>query len=178
MHTYAGITRRRLFILVVPCVLALALVLSACGTNTTTATGAPAGSTATAPGATAVATQSQATADGCPSTTVVTTPPTAANVVLTNTNSGTTITVQKGDLVQVNLPFGHDWQGPLNLSPDLLTAQAPAGYSNAAAKACVWRFVASNTGTVRLSFVGRPICKKGQACPMYIMAIPFTIEIK
>ncbi len=177
MPTYAGITRRRLFILAVLLLLAFVLVLSACGTNTSTTTGAAPSGTATTTVA-ATTTTGQPTAEGCPSSTVVTTAPVAANVVLTNANSGNTITAQKGDIIQVNLPFGHNWQGPLNLSPGRLTTQGPAGYSNASAKACTWRFLAANTGTVHLAFAGRPICKKNEACPMYIMAVPFTIVIK
>lgn len=180
MPTYAGITRGRLFILVVPLLLTFVLVLSACGTNTPTTTGAAPGTTATTTGVSATtptATPGQPTAEGCPSSTVVTTVP-AANVVLTNANSGNTVTAHKGDIIQVNLSFGHNWQGPMNLSPGLLTTQGPAGYSNASAKACTWRFLAASTGTVHLTFAGRPICKKNEACPMYIMAVPFTIVIK
>ncbi len=173
MSTYAGITRRRLFILVVPLLLAFVLAFSACGTNPSTTTGAAPASTATT-----ATTTGQPTAEGCPSSTVVTTAPVAANVVLTNANSGNTITAHKGDIIQVNLPFGHNWQGPLNPSPGLLTTQGPAGYSNASAKACTWRFLAANTGTIHLAFAGRPICKKNEACPMYVMAVPFTIVIK
>lgn len=176
MHTRAGIMRRRSLILVVPFVLALVFALSACGTNTTT--GATPGSTATAPLATATATQSQATADGCPGNTVVTTPPAAANVVLTSADSGTTMNAKKGDVVEVNLPFGHTWQGPTNIPQNLLVAQGPAGYAYPSAKACVWRFLASGTGTAHLDFAGRPICKKGQACPMYVMAVVLTVNIK
>lgn len=176
MHTRADLTRRQAWILVVPFVLVLVLALAACGTNTST--GAAPGSTATAPGATATSTQSQASANGCPSKTVVTSPPAAANVVLTNANSGTTITAKKGDIIEVNLPFGHTWQGPTGTAQNLLTVQGPAGYTYPSAKACVWRFLATGTGTVHLSFEGRPICPKGQACPMYVMAVPFTVDIK
>jgi hypothetical protein len=180
MCTHAGIMSRRSLLYVIPFVLVLVLTLSACGTNASTTTGTAPGSTATAPPATATATQSQSQAktDGCPNSTVITTPPPSANIVLTNTNSGTTITAKKGDTIEVNLPFGHTWQGPTNLSQNLLTTQGPAGYAFPSGKACVWRFLASSTGTAHLSFEGRPICKQGQACPMYIMAVPFTVDIQ
>jgi hypothetical protein len=150
----------------------LVLALSACGTNTTTGA-APGGNTPTA-----TATQSQANTNGCPNNTVVTTPPTAANVVLTNSNSGTTVNAKKGEIIEIDLPFGRTWQGPTSVSPNILSPQGPAGYAYPTAKACVWRFQVMGTGTVHLSFEGRPICKKGQACPMYVMAVPFTITIK
>lgn len=176
MHTRAEIVRRRSFLLIVPFVLACVLALSACGTNTTT--GATPGSTTTAPVATATATQGKANADGCPGNTVVTTPPAAATMVLTNSDSGTTVNAKKGDIIEVNLPFGHTWQGPTNVSQNLLTAQGPVGYAYPSAKACVWRFLASGTGTAHLDFAGRPICQKGQACPMYVMAVVLTLDIK
>ncbi|HEX7737097.1 MAG TPA: hypothetical protein VF458_19790 [Ktedonobacteraceae bacterium] len=177
MHTYAGIMRHRLFVLVVPCTLMLIFALTACGTNTTTGS-APGATVTTTLAATATATQGQATAEGCPSSTPVTTAPPAANVVLTNANTGTTINAKKGDIIQVDLAFGHKWQGPLTNSQNLLAAQGPAGYVSNTAKACVWRFQAVATGTAHLSFAGRPICKKDQVCPMYILDVPFTIDIK
>lgn len=172
MYTRAGILRRWSLVLVVPCLLVLVLALSACGTNTTT--GAAPGSTPPA----ATPTQSQANTNGCPNNTVMTTPPAAANVVLTNSNSGSTINAKKGEIIEIDLPFGHTWQGPTSISPAILAVQGPAGYAYPTAKACVWRFQAMSAGTVHLSFEGRPICKKGQACPLYIMAVPFTITIK
>ena len=199
MHTRVDIRHRRWLLFVVPLILGLVLALSACGTNVSTTTGAaPSGSTtttpgvtatssgvnattpgvtATAPGATATSTQSQARANGCPNDTVVTAPLPTANVVLTNANSGTTVKAKKGDTIEVKLSFGHIWQGPTDLSQDLLTAQGPAGYAYPSAKFCVWRFLAAGTGSAHLSFEGRPICKPTQACPMYIMAVPFTIDI-
>jgi hypothetical protein len=99
-------------------------------------------------------------------------------VVLTNANSGTTITAKKGDTIEIKLAFGHTWQGPTNLSQSLLTVQGPAGYAFPSAKVCVWRFLAASTGTAHFSFEGRPICQPNQACPMYIMAVPFTVTIE
>lgn len=175
MHLYAEIMRRRSSISIIPFVLVLIFVLTACGTNTTTTGSAPDNTTATP---VVTATQSQTTANGCPNNTVVSNPPAAANIVLTNANSGGTVNAKKGDVIEIKLPFGHIWQGPTNISQDLLTIQGPAGYASSSAKACIWRFVANGTGVAHLAFDGRPLCKKGQICPMYIMAVPFTIDIK
>lgn len=177
MHMPAAIMRHRLSMVMVPCILVLVLALSACGTNSTSTGAAPA-SSATVVGATPTATQGQATKDGCPNSAVVTTAPPAANVMLTNTSSGTTVNAKKGDTIEVSLPFGHSWQGPQTISQNLLTAQGPAGSAYPTVKACVWRFVATGTGTAHLSFTGRPICQKNQACPMYVMAVLLTIDIK
>jgi|SRR5579883_1264269 len=166
--------RRRALPFVGSLALVLVFILAACGTNTTT--GAPAGSGAATPSPTA--TQGQASANGCPSGAVVTTPQTQAGLVLTSKNSGSTVTVSKGETIEVDLPLGHSWSGPANLSPNLLAMQTPAGYESSTAKACVWRFTATGTGVAHLAFAGRAICKKGQACPMYVMAVNFTLDIK
>lgn len=177
MHTYAGIMRRRLLILVVPCALILILVLAACGTNTSTGS-APGATTTPVVTTSATGTPGQGTAEGCPSTSTVTSAPPSANVVLTNANNGSTVNAKKGDIIQVNLAFGHKWQEQPDASQKLLAPQGPAGYVSSSIKACVWRFQAIAAGTVHLNFTGRPICKNGQACPMYILDVPFTIDIK
>ncbi|SRR5579885_1111690 len=166
--------RRRALPLVGGLVLVFVFILAACGTNTTT--GSPAGSGGVTP--TPTATQSQGSANGCPSSAVVTTPRAPAGVVLTSNNSGNTINVARGETIEVDLPLGHAWSGPANLSPNLLAMQTPAGYESSTAKACVWRFTATGTGIAHLSFAGRAICKKGQPCPMYVMAVVFTLDIK
>lgn len=173
MYTSVHRVRRRVFFFSLSLALVLILAFSACGTNTTSTGNSPSAS-----GPTPTATQSQANANGCPNNTVVTTPPAPASVTLTSANSGKTVEVKKGDTIEIDLSFGHLWQGPTSLSQDLLTMQSPAGYASTTAKACVWRFVATGTGIAHLSFDGRPICKKGQLCPMYILAMPFTFDIK
>ncbi len=173
MYRYPNrIQPRRSWMLFGAFVLALVFVLSACGTNTTSGSQSSFTPTPTS------TPKHLANANGCPNNTVVTTPPAPASVILTNKNSGNTISVSKGETVEVHLPLGMAWSGPTNLSQELLTMQGPAGYADSATNACVWRFVAVGTGTAQLAFVGRPICKKGQLCPMYIMAMPFTVEIK
>ena len=151
----------------------LMLVLAACGSPTTGTGSAPGGSTSTpAPTAT------HGTATGCPNKTTVNTQPAAASVVLNNTGVNTTATVKRGDIVEIDLPFGHNWSGPTNSAQGLLLEQDPSGYASPTGHVCVWRFLAASTGTAEINFTGRPICQKGQLCPMYIMAAPFTIKIQ
>jgi hypothetical protein len=76
----------------------------------------------------------------------------------------------------VRLPFGQRWNGPI-VSQGILQLQAPAGYALKTNNVCVWRFVAQGTGSVTLNFTGRAMCKKGQMCPMFIMAVPFKIDV-
>jgi hypothetical protein len=177
MLTRKNISQHRFSFFVLPLVVALVFVLCSCGTNSVSTTGsAPA--TPTTPAVTPTPTQSQAQLDGCPSNVVVTTPLPSASVVLTDASSGKTMTVKKGDTIEIHLAFGHSWQGPMKLEPNILTAQGPTGYAFPTAKACVWQYRADSTGTAHLTFEGRPICKPNQACPMYIMAVSFTIEIQ
>lgn len=171
-HT-RGVRRCRVVIPAGVLILVLIFVLTACGTRTTT--GAPAGGKTATP--TLSPTSGQASAHGCPSPVVVTTQPAPASVVLTSKNSGSTITVRRGETIEVDLPFDHAWSGPVGLSPDVLTMQNPAGYTAPALGACIWRFTTSSAGTVRLSFIGRPICEKGQVCPLYVMAVIFILNI-
>lgn len=186
--------KRSVFLLIVPCVLILGLSLSACGTNV--GTGGPLSSTAptatpsraastptrtpggASPTATPNAATGQNTSYGCPSSTVITTPPAAATVVLKQSRNRATVTVHKGETVEVDLSSGLSWHGPLQLAQNLLEMQSPSGYVYPAAKMCVWRFVALASGVVDLSFTGKPVCGAGHACPMYIVAVQFTIEIQ
>ena len=115
--------------------------------------------------------------NGCPSDTVVNTVPTQANVVLQPSDANTTITAHSGDVIEVRLPFGHKWGGPAT-SQGILQLQGPAGYALKTNNVCVWRFVAQGTGSIQLNFTGRPICKRVQMCPLFIMSVPFKISVK
>lgn len=146
-------------------------VLAACGTNTTVGSGSQTGKTPT-PTAT-----HQASAGGCPGNSTSDTTQTPANVVLTNKDTGKTVNISKGQIVEVRLEQGLNWSGPAKLDSSVLELQGTAGSVSASDHTCVWRFLAVGAGKTQLSFTGRPICKKGQMCPMYIMAVPFTIEV-
>jgi hypothetical protein len=144
----------------------LVLILAACGAN-----GGP-GS-----GPTPTATAPVANANGCPSTTVINTAPTPANVVLKPANSNGVASAHVGDVIEVDLPFGHLWTGPTT-SQGELQLQQPAGYALTPAKVCVWRFTAASAGTTNLNFYGKAICQKGELCPQYILNLPYKIVVK
>ena len=166
------ILQRRSFLMVVSLVIALACILAACGTIR----GTGSGSSGSSPSPTATTGSTNGTTNGCPSNTAVSSKP-APNVAVNLKNMNSTVTAHVADIVEVDLPFGIMWGGPTS-SQGTLTLQQPAGYAWQANKICVWRFTAQNTGTTQLTFTGRPICKKGEACPQYIMQVPFTIEVK
>ena len=166
------IIRRRSFLFLVPLILALAFVLAACGSNGGTTTGA--GSTPTSAPTTVKGT---GTSFGCPNNTAMNSAQSKPNVTVQLKDSRSTITAHSGDLIEVRLPFGQQWNGPTG-SQGALQLQSPAGYALMSAKVCIWRFVAQGSGTTQLNFVAKAICKKGALCPQYILDVPFTISVK
>lgn len=172
------IQRQSLFSLLLPA-LVLTILLAACGsqggTGDTGGTGGTGGSGNT--GSTPTAATSDTTATGCPSTTVVNNEPTKASVMVKSSDSNGAITARNGDVIAIELPFGHRWSGPTT-SQGVLQLQGPAGYASQSDKMCVWRYMATGTGTTKLEFSSKAICKSGELCPMYIMNVPFTITVK
>ena len=169
------IIQRRSFLFLVPLALVLAFVLAACGSNGGTSTGA--GSTPTPAPTSKPTTVSSGTPQGCPNSAVVNPPQNKPNVTLLLKNSNSTIIAHNGDLIEVRLPFGQQWNGPTT-SQGALQLQTPAGYALNSDKVCVWRFIVQGTGTTELTFSAKAICQKGQLCPQYILNVPFTIDVK
>jgi hypothetical protein len=168
MRTIYSIQRR--FFLISLLSLALAFVLAACGSNA--GTGAN-------PTSSPTTVQGYGAAYGCPSDAVVTTAPPTPNVLLHPSQANTTITAHTGDVIEIQLPFGHLWRD--HLTPqvqNILELQPPAGYAWKANNVCVWRFVAKGPGTATLGFENRALCKPGQLCPQYVMYVPFTIKVQ
>lgn len=165
--------RRQSILFIVPIVLILAFLLAACGTNSGsgTSTGSSGSTRVPAP------TTAKSTATGCPSNAVINPPPANPNVTIQLSNSNATIIAHNGDLIEVRLPFGQQWSIPTT-SGNVLQLQTPAGYAVSADKVCIWHFIAKSTGTATLSFSAKAICKAGQMCPLYIMRVPFTIDVK
>jgi hypothetical protein len=149
----------------------LALVLAACG-GSGNGTINPGGPMKPAP----TAAPGNSTANGCPSDMVVNNQP-QAGVTVKPSGASTTITAHPGEVITVLMPFGHKWTGPTS-SQGILELQSPYGYASKANNACVWNFVARSAGTAHLNFQGQAICKKGGMCPMYVMLIPVTINVK
>jgi hypothetical protein len=167
------IIRRHSFILVLPFMLILAFLCAACGSSSTgTSTGSASSPT---PGPTSV--KGYGTAYGCPSDAVVTPPAGQPNETIKLTDSNMMINAHTGDVIEVHLPFGEQWSGP-TASPGVLQLQTPSGYAFKTGKVCVWRFTAQSSGTAKISFSARAICKKGELCPQYVLVVPFTIDVK
>jgi hypothetical protein len=155
---------------------ALVLLLAGCGSSGGGTTG---GSGATTPttAANPTPTQTYSAANGCPSNVVMSTDNARPNKMIQPADTKGTIVVHNGDTIEVRLPFGSQWSGP-TISQGVLQLQGPAGYALKSDKVCVWSYVAKGTGTTTLDFSKRALCKPGQFCPMYILKVPFTIEVQ
>jgi hypothetical protein len=151
----------------------LLLVLTACGPHTSSTTGSGSGKTTPTP----TPTGGYGNIHGCPSSTVVSTPPQQANVIIQRTDVNTTITAHVGDVIEIRLSFGEKWSGPESI-PSNLQQQQPAGYTSTSDNACIWRFVALSAGAARLDFYMQALCPNGMLCPMFIADLPFTIDIQ
>ncbi len=145
----------------------LAFTLAACGS------GARPASTAT-PTPTTI--QGYGTAHGCPSDAVVTAVPPAAQVIVKRADAHAPIKAHVGDVIEIQLPFGQKWIGPL-ASVGGLQLHKPAGYAWPATKMCIWRFTAQRAGITQLTFSARAICKQRQPCPRFVMIVTFTIVV-
>ncbi len=142
------------------------LVLSACGPNPGSGTPPPTGTTG------------YGSTHGCPSDTVVSTPPKLANVTIRDTDINSTVTAHVGDIIEVRLPFGQKWTGPSSL-PSNLQQQQPAGYAWTSDNVCIWRFTAQSVGRAQLDFHSQALClKKDEACPGVITKDTIIIDVK
>jgi hypothetical protein len=151
-----------------------AFVLAACGTrssgtgtgSTTTSSSIP--TSGTVPG--------YGTTYGCPSDVVVRTAPAMPDVTVGPRYGSPVINAHRGDVVEIQMPFGVLWNGPTT-SQGVLKLLSPSGYVWKLSNACIWRFVAMDTGTVVLDFSGRDICKKVTLCVPSVVDATFTIKV-
>lgn len=165
------------------CLSVLLFLLAGCGwqANSTQTGGSASSSAPTKTGAASNQTPpatmpATPTAEGCPSG-VPATAPASADVVALASHRSEPVEAQVGNLVELRLAFGQAWGGPQQ-APAGLDLQQPAGYTDQANKACVWRFVAQQAGTFNLDFEARAICKKGEMCAMYITDNPVVLIVK
>ena len=155
--------------------LAFTLIVTACGTNGGPGTGGNGNN----PGSTPTSTVSKGygASQGCPTDAVATSDSTKASVVVRPPQATGTVVAHTGDTIEFLLPFGMRWRGP-TASQGTLKIEEPYGYALKSENSCVWHFTASGTGKVEVQFSGSAICKAGTFCPMYVMLVPFTIEVK
>ncbi len=170
------------------CVLGLALWLAGCGTSSLTG-GSAAEATQTAHSAplptadeTSTAQATQSPASGGSATSCSPGGQQTANVgnptyVLTAATSGRTVTAHVGDTIQVRLPSSSRWSLQAAPSSAVLAAVAPSAMYVPSLNACVWTFQAKASGSATLNYGGAPICKPGQACAAYRIAMDFSVKV-
>ncbi len=175
-------THRRWLALLVPVFVMGMFTLSACGSNAT-GIGTTRTTTGSAPSpitSTPTLTGTAASTSGCPANE----PPAGSNVstekpdvTIKMGDSNTIVSAKNGNLIEIQLPDTNSWGGP-NSSEGNLKLLGTGGYLSVAQNACIWHFMAQDTGKTTLEFSGRPICKKGAVCPHYMVDTTFTIDVK
>lgn len=156
-----------------------ALMLTACGYNGTTSGSNPTtGATPSAPSPTPTikTVRGYGATYGCPSDAVVSVAPTVATITVRPGQGHTTFSVQQGNVVEVQMPFGIAWRGP-DVSGGGLQLQSPAGYAWKPVNACIWHYVAKNAGTMKLTFDGSVLCKQNLHCALAEVIDEFTIKV-
>ncbi len=135
----------------------LTLSLAACGASSTT----------TLSGGNTSVTGTVTSATGCPQPTQSITR-SAATVVVKAGSTNQTITLQKGQTLEVQLAFGRRWAYfPAPLTS--LTLQEPSGYGDVSVQSCIWRFTATQSGSNALTFDFSALCvtPTKDTCPQY-----------
>lgn len=169
MVLFTHFQRRFLFVVIV---FVLTIAITACGSNaskTTTTSSSPQHSV------TATLTGIPGQGTSCPSHVTVTTPPPPPTVLMTPPTSKQLYVAHIGDTIEVDLPFGEAWTGPIQPA-GVLQMQTPAGF--AWGNMCVWRFQARSTGTAPLTFIGHALCKKSVHCLFSVNEAAFTVVVK
>lgn len=196
MHAINAPTHKK-WLFIVVFVTVGAFILTACGTNTSnnsatgiasngnnSTTGTPSIShnnttgTASTPSPTPTIQTKQGfgTTYGCPSDVVISNAPVTANVIIRPGKGQTTFSVQPGDVIEVQLPFGIAWKSQ-DVSGGVIQQQTPAGYVSKPDNACIWHYIAKNAGTVKLTFFGTVLCKQNLHCVLAEAIDEFTIKV-
>ena len=116
--------------------------------------------------------------NGCPSESPPATAGTKADVVVTFTGAeGQTVTLNKGQTLEVRLPAAMRWSMSIQGNANVLTPSAANGWYDASLDNCVWRFVAANQGNATLSFGGVAVCKPNTECPAIAVAQDYEITV-
>jgi len=167
--------------------LALALLVAGCGVTTGSggelASGTPSATisaTATpSPAPPSAPTPTRTTTGGnsavaCPDSSDG---PGSPTLILTPTTPDRAGSAHVGDIVQARLPTSSKWSYGPTQSSGALSPTQPSGVLIHALNSCVWSFKAVADGTQTLTFTGQPICKAGQPCPDYRIAMTFSVAI-
>ncbi len=182
-----GVGRYRAMCFGVLAVLTLALIVAGCGVTTANGGELASGTPSATTGATAtpsVAPPSSATPTRTPTggSSAVACPdsnqsPGSPTLILTPTTPDRAGNAHVGDMVQVRLPTSSKWTYAPTQSSSALSPTQPSGVLISSLNSCVWSFKAVSAGTQTLPFAGQPICKAGQPCADYRIAMTFSVTV-
>jgi hypothetical protein len=103
--------------------------------------------------------------------------PGSPTLILTPTTPDRAGSAHVGDIVQVRLPTTSKWTYAPAQSAGALSLTQPSGVLIHSLNACVWTFKAVAAGTQTLPFTGQAICKPGQPCADYRIAMTFSVAV-
>ena len=160
------------------CLLTGAFILTACGINSTNTGSSRTTSTASTPSPTPTVqtVKGYGTAYGCPGDAVVSSVPASASVIVRPGQGHTTFSTRPDTVVEVQMPFGIAWHNPA-VTGEGLQPQSPSGYVSKTNNACIWHYLAKDTGTVKLTFFGSVLCKPNLHCALAEVIDEFTIQV-
>jgi hypothetical protein len=160
---------------VIGCLLLLAL-LAACAPGSSNTASSPVSPTQTATAAASGA----AGLNGCPAANPPANAGTKADVVVTFKSGaqGPTVTLNKGQTLEVRLQPTMHWSLNIQGDASVLTASSGNGWYDASLDSCVWRFTAANQGNTTLAFTGVAVCKPNTECPALAAAQEYDVTVK
>ena len=181
---------RRILILALGAICLLGgLALAGCGVTTTTGVGGGGGlanSSTPNPGGPRVPGQDTPVGGAINGTTVrpctgaSVAPAKTPNIVLTVKNSHQTTKAHVGDVIEIALPSGMNWNAPgmgPNSPNSTLTPLQPQGGMDEQSQTCRWVYEAHAKGTVTLAYTGVLRCESGMGCPAIAEDEAFTIQV-
>jgi hypothetical protein len=119
------------------------------------------------------------TRNGCPSQQAPAAASSAADVTVKQAGgeSGKSVTLRKGQTLEILLPATYHWRlGTSNLG-GTLTDVEPEGWYDAAMQSCAWRFTGASVGTIPLDFGATPLCDPGKMCPALAFDVSYSVTV-
>lgn len=159
---------------VIGCFLVLAF-LAACAPGASSTGSSPGSPTQTA----TTAASGTAGPNGCPSQSPPANAGTKADVVVNFAGGaqGKTVTLNKGQTLEVRLPSTMRWSLNVQGDASVLTASAGNGWYDASLNSCVWRFAAANQGNATLAFAGVMVCRPNSECSEIAVAQEYDVAV-
>jgi hypothetical protein len=106
----------------------------------------------------------QTPAHWTPADVVLTGAPQVGSTATPGSGAPTTVTIERGQSLDLDMTSSIQWTLSTPPAAGVLATVQPAGWYNASIHACVWRFVAADTGSTLVGFTGVALCAPNAAC--------------